>query len=114
MTGAPEPTALYRLFGDGDVLLYIGISKTFGRRWHQHSRSQPWWPQVRRQSIDWYPGRDEALAAEADAIRAEYPRHNVAHARPRPVSAPPRPAPTPVIRLPVAGMRALMIVREAA
>lgn len=94
------PTALYRLFGDGDVLLYIGISKTFGHRWHQHAQSKPWWPDVRRQMIDWHPSRDAAEAAEKAAIRTEHPKYNLAHnvplqaQRPRLVALPP-PMPSP-------------------
>lgn len=40
---APARTALYRIFGDADLLLYIGISKDFGTRWKQHAKAQPWW-----------------------------------------------------------------------
>jgi predicted GIY-YIG superfamily endonuclease len=38
-----ERTALYHVFGDADLLLYIGISKDFGTRWKQHAKVQPWW-----------------------------------------------------------------------
>lgn len=83
------PHALYRLFGDGDVLLYIGISKTFGYRWHQHAQEKIWWPEVRRQEIAWFPSKEEALDAEGAAIRAECPHHNIVHnnGRPRPAAA---------------------------
>lgn len=88
------PTALYRLFGDGDSRLYIGISDTFGRRWQQHAHSQPWWPEVRRQSIDWYPDRQRAEDAEEKAVRSERPRYNVTYnldvAGQRPVAQHPR------------------------
>lgn len=73
------PTALYRLFGENDALLYIGISDTFGRRWHEHAHSQPWWPEVRRQSIDWHPSREDAEREEALAVKAERPRFNKQH-----------------------------------
>lgn len=75
------PTALYRLFGEGDSRVYIGVAKSFGKRWQQHAHSQPWWPEVRRQTIDWYPDRDSAEAAEAAAIKAEHPKYNVMHNR---------------------------------
>jgi predicted GIY-YIG superfamily endonuclease len=75
------PTALYRLFGDGDSRVYIGIAKNFGKRWQEHARSQPWWPEVRRQTIDWYPDRDTAEAAEEAAIKAEHPKYNLMHNR---------------------------------
>lgn len=100
------PTALYRLFGDDDVLLYIGISDTFGRRWNQHAQSQSWWPEVRRQAVDWHPTRDDAEAAEEAAIKAEKPRYNIMHnpSRVPPVpratksaGIPPREAPRPPV-----------------
>lgn len=94
-------TALYRLFGDDDALLYIGIAKYFGRRWHQHAHAQPWWPEVKRQTVDWYPSRAEALKAETAAIRAEFPRYNVVHNGPRPevaeVPVTLTPSPPPVV-----------------
>lgn len=73
------PTALYRLFGEDDALLYVGVAKTFGPRWHQHAHSQPWWHEVRRQSVDWYPSREEAETAERAAIKAERPKYNKQH-----------------------------------
>jgi predicted GIY-YIG superfamily endonuclease len=73
------PTALYRLLGDEDALVYVGIAKAFGKRWQQHAHSQPWWNEVRRQTIDWYPDRDSAKAAEEAAIKAEHPKHNKQH-----------------------------------
>jgi hypothetical protein len=72
-------TALYRLFGADGELLYIGISDAFGRRWRDHAMSKPWWPDVRRQAIDWHPSREDAEAAEKAAIKAERPKYNVAH-----------------------------------
>jgi ribosome-binding protein aMBF1 (putative translation factor) len=78
MNGA-VPTALYRPFGDDDALLYIGISETFGRRWTQHAQVQPWWPEVRRQAIDWLSDRDSAEDAEREAIKVERPRYNILH-----------------------------------
>lgn len=71
------PTALYRLFGDDEALLYIGIAANFGDRWQRHGRQQPWWPEVRRQTVEWHPDRDSAEDAEAQAIRNERPRYNV-------------------------------------
>jgi predicted GIY-YIG superfamily endonuclease len=73
-------TALYRVRGEAGLLLYIGISNDFGRRWKQHARKQPWWGEKRSLSVDkWYPSREEAEAAEAAAIQAERPKHNQRH-----------------------------------
>jgi prevent-host-death family protein len=69
-------TALYRLYGDADVLLYIGISHQPDVRFEQHSKTKEWWPQVARREIQWFDDRPTAAAAEADAIRNEDPEHN--------------------------------------
>lgn len=73
-------TALYRFYGENDALLYVGITDHLGTRWHNHARKKPWWPEVRRQTAEWYPTRAEAAEAEIQAIRTEHPRHNVIHA----------------------------------
>jgi predicted GIY-YIG superfamily endonuclease len=71
-------TALYRAFSaDGD-LLYIGISRNFGRRWYQHASVKPWWPEAQRMTVDWYPDEESAYAAETEAIAREKPRYNIA------------------------------------
>lgn len=77
MNKPPERTALYRMFDARDALLYIGISKDFGRRWKQHAKQQSWWSDVESQAIRWYPSRDLAKAAETVAIAAEGPIHNL-------------------------------------
>jgi hypothetical protein len=93
---APEETALYRVFGVADFLLYIGISNDFGRRWKEHAKEQPWWDQKRRLTVDeWFPFRSEAEAAEKAAIKAEHPKYNKMHAANRP----PRRAPGCVTRV---------------
>ncbi|MFD9564392.1 GIY-YIG nuclease family protein [Streptomyces sp. NPDC059994] len=76
---APVPTALYRLCDRVGRLLYVGVTDNPDRRWPQHAADKAWWPTVTDLSIKWYPSRDCALTAEADAIRAEHPVHNVQH-----------------------------------
>ena len=76
-----DRTAVYRLFAADDTLLYVGISRRFGNRWHQHAQVQPWWPEVHHQTITWYDTRQEADDAETAAIAAERPVHNVAKAQ---------------------------------
>lgn len=84
-----EPTALYRIFGDAEQLLYVGISNDFGTRWKQHAKAQPWWNEKKRLTVDeWYDSRADALAAEAAAIRTEKPKYNVVHNRPAPPERP--------------------------
>jgi hypothetical protein len=75
----PEETALYHIFGDEDLLLYIGISKDFGQRWKDEAKDFPWWDEKRRMTTDWYPSRPEASAAERAAIKAEKPKYNKQH-----------------------------------
>lgn len=69
-------TALYRLYDRTKTLLYVGVTKDFGKRWNQHASSKPWWPDVQHQEVAWYETLDAALAAEATAIKDEMPRHN--------------------------------------
>lgn len=69
-------TALYRLYDEAGVLLYIGISHQPDVRFEQHSKVKDWWPQVARREVQWFDDRPSAAAAEADAIRTEDPEHN--------------------------------------
>lgn len=73
---SPGRTALYRIFGAGDLLLYIGISQNPRSRWYDHRSGKPWGPQAERQAVEWHATRIAAKAAEATAIRAEKPRYN--------------------------------------
>lgn len=79
-----ERTAVYRMFSAAGILLYIGVAKNFGVRWARHAAEKPWWPDVQRQTVEWYPDRDSALAAETAAIHAEKPLHNIV-GMPRPL-----------------------------
>jgi hypothetical protein len=74
-----DRTALYRVYDDVGVLLYIGVSGNFGVRWQKHAATKPWWGNVRSQTIYWYDSRDEALDAEALAIFREQPKYNIMH-----------------------------------
>ena len=74
-------TYLYRFYDARGMLLYIGITGDFGKRWQQHAQKQPWWNDRRRMTVDLYDTRDDAIDAEALAIFAEQPKHNVLHRR---------------------------------
>lgn len=80
-----QPTAVYRLYDSADALLYIGIAIVPRRRWAFHAYTKPWWPQVKRATVQWWPNFTEARRREAAAIRVEQPRHNVTH---HPVNGP--------------------------
>lgn len=72
----PEPYTLYRLYDAGGRLLYVGITDNTKRRWYQHSVSQTWWPDVARKTVETFPTRAAAAAAEREAIDGEDPRYN--------------------------------------
>jgi predicted GIY-YIG superfamily endonuclease len=79
--GDPVPrirTALYRLFGTGNVLLYVGITDHLRNRMRQHAAEQDWWPDVTHRTVAWYDDRDAADLAETLAIAVEQPVHNKA------------------------------------
>jgi hypothetical protein len=69
-------TALYRLYDTANVLLYVGVAFDPGARWLAHRGDKPWWPQVARNTVEWFDARLLALEAEAQAIEAERPLHN--------------------------------------
>jgi hypothetical protein len=72
-------TALYRLRDSAGRLLYVGISDAPFRRWVEHSTDKAWWPEVAECSLEWFGSRPAALSAEASAIQAEHPAHNIVH-----------------------------------
>jgi len=74
-----ERIALYRLHDAEGVLLYVGITSDPDRRFAQHAAGKHWWPQVVSKSVEWYPNRGAAEAAEEAAIQAKNPKFNVVH-----------------------------------
>jgi len=79
MPETPERTALYRLYGADDRLLYVGISSEPKERMKAHAADKPWWEQVETRDFEWFETRERAAKAEVDAIRLEQPLHNHAH-----------------------------------
>jgi excinuclease UvrABC nuclease subunit len=85
MTGGLEfgtslPTALYRFFAKDDRLLYVGVTDDLKSRLAAHATQKSWWGEVSRTTVEWFPGRLEALDAEIAAIQSERPAYNIAHA----------------------------------
>jgi hypothetical protein len=72
-----RPTAVYRIYDNADVLLYVGISFTPKTRWRSHT-SATWWPRVHRHTVEWYPDRPTARAVELAVIHADQPVGNIA------------------------------------
>ena len=73
------PCALYRHYDAKSRLLYVGISTNPFQRLKQHMQGADWSHRVATIKIAWFPSRYEASVAEAVAIKAERPRHNVQH-----------------------------------
>ena len=72
-------TALYRIWGKDDQLLYVGISKSALGRLGQHLTEKTWSADIANVTIETFPTRELAAAAEVAAIKAEKPLHNVVH-----------------------------------
>ena len=71
-----KPAYVYRLFSDEDVLLYVGMAYDVSVRENVHRYSTPWGDQISRVDVVKYATREEAAAAETEAIRTERPRWN--------------------------------------
>ena len=74
-----DDTALYRIWGDADLLLYIGISDRLRSRTGSHIAGSSWMDFAVRSTIERYPTRAVALDAEEAAIKAERPLFNHQH-----------------------------------
>jgi hypothetical protein len=70
-------TTLYRFYDAEDTLLYVGITSGGPRRWREHEAFPSWWAQVARSTVEHFPDRESAAAAEWAAVLAEGPSHNV-------------------------------------
>lgn len=75
-----QPFALYRFFAADGTLLYIGQTMDPPIRWGAHGQTKTWWPEVVRIEVSRFATRADAESAEATAVRAEGPIHNVVHA----------------------------------
>lgn len=71
-----KPCCLYRFFGEGGRLLYVGISENLPTRLSQHRADKPWWHEVRSISVEHFPTRLDAEVAEREAIEREEPTYN--------------------------------------
>jgi predicted GIY-YIG superfamily endonuclease len=77
----PQTHALYRFYGAGGTLLYIGITNSLPRRLRQHNDEKAWWLGVTEVKVEHYPHREAVLEAERRAIKAEKPLYNDKHNR---------------------------------
>lgn len=74
-----EPHALYRFYGAGGTLLYIGITNSIPVRLKAHDKGKPWWTGVTNITVEHYPDRRAVLEAERRAIVTERPLYNGTH-----------------------------------
>jgi hypothetical protein len=72
----PEPTGLYRFYGEADDILYVGISWHPAERFKQHARTKAWWPEVKSYELKWYTDRPTAENVETGLIRKLRPPYN--------------------------------------
>lgn len=73
---ADTPTDLYRHFDKDGQLLYVGISFRAIIRQAAHRDKAPWWGDVASITVEKFPSRAAARAAEKKAIQEERPLHN--------------------------------------
>lgn len=69
-------TALYRYFDVDGRLLYVGVAKDPDKRDREHHCTSEWYEHAVRREIEWHDTRQDALAAERQAIRNELPLFN--------------------------------------
>lgn len=71
-----DMNAVYRMYGHGGELLYVGMTGQM-RRFDDHAMKR-WFPLVSRITLEWHPTEAAARVSERRAIRAERPRYNIA------------------------------------
>lgn len=76
---------LYRHYNEKGELLYVGISLSAISRLAQHSVNAKWYDEICTVKIQKFKTREQAIAAEALAIKAESPIYNIA----RPIGSAP-------------------------
>ncbi len=69
------PTTVYRLLGERNTYLYVGITSDIDKRLRSHAE-KTWWRDVRRIEVTEYPNREEASRVERQTIRDMEPLHN--------------------------------------
>lgn len=72
---------LYRAFDSDDALLYVGATTKPGQRLYAHGHDKDWWTEVDRITLEHFPTREDAFAAESQAIDLEQPRYNLSRPR---------------------------------
>ena len=73
------PTSVYRFYDENDLLLYVGITSRRVTRQYEHNSSKDWWKFVKRQEVEHYPSRREAMSRERGLITRFRPPFNTQH-----------------------------------
>lgn len=68
---------VYRVYDQGDCLLYVGSTGNLSARLFVHRRESAWWPAAARMSITHHFDLDAARIAERMAIASESPLFNL-------------------------------------
>ena len=82
VSGHDDTTTLYRIYGEGGGLLYVGVTSNRVSRMQSHAE-KGWWREVRQVEYEDFATRTEALAAERSAIVGSLPKYNRAHVPPQ-------------------------------
>lgn len=69
---------LYRVWNAENELMYVGVTINVRQRFTMH-RAAGWWPEGAQHTVEEFPNRADAEAAETAAIIAEVPKLNVIH-----------------------------------
>ena len=69
-------TAVYSLYDEREVLLYVGVASSPRQRWKQHAAEKPRWHQVHTREVEWFDSRSEALRVEGESIKRDDPVYN--------------------------------------
>ncbi len=71
-----QPHTVYRMFDSADQLLYLGCTFKFFDRVGHHLVMQPWYRDITKITLEWYPARD-------DSDRRRDPAVQQVHTQPR-------------------------------
>lgn len=109
-----EKVALYKHYGAGGELLYVGISLNIVMRLSQHKNCSDWYKDIARVDVDWFESREAALAAEVQAITKLKPLYNIKHQPRRLECIPDKCSTRDQIVYHVAALKPVYTTREAA
>jgi hypothetical protein len=73
------PQKVYRFYGVGGILLYVGVTSSVERRMIDHLSQKHWWPQVVKMEWEGFDSRWLAEQREAYLIHFGAPLFNVQH-----------------------------------